>query len=496
MLVSGALLIAVLPSAPPAGASADVPERVAGSDRLERLSAPRPCSNGLVALTFDDGPSPSVTPDLLSLLKRRKVPATFFVVGQRVAAAPALVRRETREGHSVGNHTYAHETLTALSDAGVRSTLSRTQRAIRATGAPRARLMRPPYGAINDRVRSVAGTLGLRTVLWDVDTRDWQSGSAATIASRTLSAIRPHRRNIVLMHDGVARSRTTLQAVPTVITKARARGYCFGRLGADGNPKPPVPRVRVADASVREADPGTTTRLRFTLRLDRPTSRRVSVRVRTADGTARHALDYYTVDRRVEFPVGVVSRTISVRVRGDRIDEPAERLKLRLDRRKGVTFGRRVATGTIRDDDPTPRLTLTGATVAEPAEGSVAAEVTLHLDRPRSRGIRVRVVTEAGTADESDYAPLDSSIVIPAGARSFTVSVDVLADTLDEGDESFRVVATSAGAVVRGLPATVVITPPATAARPRRPAPDPRSPMAPRLGASYRTAARLGHHGA
>lgn len=434
MLLTGVLLASVPPGTHLASASADVPVRAVGADRLDRLSPPRPCSAGLVALTFDDGPGPSVTPDLLSLLKRRKVPATFFVVGQRVAVAPALVRREAREGHTIANHTYAHESLTSLSDAGVRSTLSRTQRAMRAAGVPRARLMRPPYGSINDRVRSVAGDLGLRPVLWDVDTRDWQSGSAATIASRALGALRPHRRNIVLMHDGVARSSITLRAVPTVITKARARGYCFGRLGADGNPKPPVPRVRVVDASAREGDPGTTTRLLFTVRLDRPTSRRVSVRVR-----------------------------------GDRIDEPAERLNLRLDRGQGLTFGRRLATGTIRDDDPTPRLTLTGATVVEPPDGSVPAQVTLHLDRPRSRGIRVRLVTEPGTADEFDYSPLDSSIVIPAGSRSFALTVDVLADAVDEGEESFQVVATTSGAVVRGEPALVVIAPPPTGpAAPRR----------------------------
>jgi peptidoglycan/xylan/chitin deacetylase (PgdA/CDA1 family) len=426
-----------------------------------------------VALTFDDGPNPAVTPALLTLLKRRQVPATFFVVGQRVAAAPALVRRAARDGHAIGNHTYQHETLTSLSDAGVRSTLGRTQRAVRAAGAPRARLMRPPYGAVNGRVRSVAAEMGLRTVLWDVDTRDWQSGSSAVIAERVLSAIGPHRRNIVLLHDGVARSGLTLGAVPSVITRARARGYCFARLGPDGNPAPPVPRTRIRDAAGREGGSGTSGRLRFTIRMDRPTSRAVSVRVRTADGSATRGLDYRGVDRRVDFPTGTVSRTISVRIRDDRTDEPAERLQVRLDRPRGMTLGRRTATGTIRDDDPTPRLTLEGDTVAEPLDGVVGAQVTLRLDRPRSRGIRVHLVTEPDTADELDYVPLDTSVVIPAGSRSVTLTVDVVADTLDEGLESFQVSAATSGAVVQGPPAAVVITPPTLPARPRSHAPDP-----------------------
>jgi peptidoglycan-N-acetylglucosamine deacetylase len=423
-------------------------------------SSVRPCSSGLVALTFDDGPSSSVTPSLLTLLSKRRVPATFFVVGGRVAAAPALVRRAARDGHVIGNHTYGHENLTRLSDAGIRSTLGRTTSAIRNAGVRPSRLMRPPYGAINSRVRSVVAGLGLTPVLWDVDTRDWQSGSSADIAARVLGAIHPHTSNIVLMHDGVARSPITLQAVPTIITKARARGYCFATLGPNGRPAPPVPVVRVGDSSVREGDPGSATRMRFALRLDRPTTRRVSVRVRTVAGSARAGSDYVSVDRRVFFPVGTVNRTVVVRVRGDRMDEPAERFRLRLRQARGLKLGRAVATGLIRDNDPTPRLRLEGSTVTEPTNGSVSTTVTLRLDRPRSTPIKVHLVTQPGTADETDYTPLDTTVSLPAGTRTRIVPVEVLADEIDEPEEAFTVVATAKGAVVVGNPATIVVLPP------------------------------------
>ncbi|MEZ5097211.1 MAG: polysaccharide deacetylase family protein [Nocardioides sp.] len=322
-----------------------------------------------MALTFDDGPSSALTPSFLTSLAKRGVPATFFVVGQRVAASPALVRRAARAGHVVGNHSYAHENLLFLTDAGIRSTLRRTATAIRSAGVTPSALMRPPYGAVDDRVRRVAGELGLTSVLWDVDPRDWEFGDAATIARRVLGALHPHGSNVVLLHDGVARSSITLQALPAIVREARARGYCFARLGPGGRPTPPVPAVSVPDTVVREGDPGSPTTLRFTLRLDRPTSRRVSVRVRTASVSAVTGDDFTRVVRRVRFPVGVVRRSVAVSVRGDRIDEARERMRLRLDRGRRLTIADARATGTIRDNDPRPNLDIRDASVVEPLEG-------------------------------------------------------------------------------------------------------------------------------
>jgi peptidoglycan-N-acetylglucosamine deacetylase len=117
------------------------------------------CPRGVVALTFDDGPGP-YTPALLDVLAAREAPATFFVMGRRVAAAPAVVRRQCAEGHVVGNHTYNHEQLTRVSDPGIRSTVDATANAIASAGARQAPLVRPPGGATSTRVRQVLHAMG------------------------------------------------------------------------------------------------------------------------------------------------------------------------------------------------------------------------------------------------------------------------------------------------------------------------------------------------
>ncbi len=426
------------------------------------LSAPRPCSAGLVALTFDDGPSSAVTAPLLSALASQKVPATFFIVGQRVPGSQELLRRMVRQGHVVANHTYAHEDLTRLSDASIRSTLRRTAGAIRSAGVTPSRLVRPPYGAVTDRVRAVVSGMGLTTVLWDVDSRDWESGTSAQIAARVLGALRPQQSNVVLLHDGVARSGYTLHAVPAIIRGARARGFCFATLGPSGRPIPPVPQVRVSNAAVREKDPGSPVALRFTLMLDRPTSRRVSVGVNTVAGSARVGKDYRAVHRRVVFAAGSVRRTVRVQVRGDRIDEQLERFRLRLGAARGLRIKDAAGTGLIRDDDPRPRLRISDGSIEEPATGSTTITLVVSLDRPRSRPVNARVVTVAGTADESDFVPVDVVVSFPAGRVRAEVPIEILSDILDEPVEAFEVQLRSAtGATVLRGTGTVTITAPA-----------------------------------
>jgi peptidoglycan/xylan/chitin deacetylase (PgdA/CDA1 family) len=425
-------------------------------------SAARPCSNGLVALTFDDGPSTSVTRRLIGVLTKHHVPATFFVVGQRVATSPGLARLASRRGFVVANHTYGHELLTGLSSDGIRSTLSRTASALRHAGVRPSKLMRPPYGAIDSRVRTVVAGAGLTPVLWDIDSRDWQSGTSGQISARVLGALRARQSNIVLLHDGVQRSPTTLRAVPSIIRGAKARGYCFADLGPSGRPTPPVPRMRVSNAVVTEADRGMVS-LRFAIRLDRPTSRTVSVRVRTVEATAREGNDYRPVDRRVQLSSGTVLRRLTVRVRGDRVDETRERLRLVLGTARGVTITDGFGRGTIRDDDPPPRVRLLDATVTEPTAGSTDTLVRVTLDRPSSRRVVLELATASVDADESDYVPFQVTVTLTPGQRWVDVPVEVLADGIVEPEETFqvRLLSASSATVVRSS-ATVTIAPPAT----------------------------------
>jgi peptidoglycan/xylan/chitin deacetylase (PgdA/CDA1 family) len=194
---------------------------------------------GLVALTFDDGPAPGVTERLVRVLRRLGVRATFFMVGRRVAAAPATARAVADAGFAVGNHTWAHTDLATQSAAAQRRALLETGRALHRAGVPPTRLMRPPYGSLDAGARQVIRSLGLVPVLWTIDSRDWQSGDPGQIAHRILSALRPGPDNVVLQHDGVERSPVSVRAVPTVVRVARRRGYCFVGLDRSGRPSWP-----------------------------------------------------------------------------------------------------------------------------------------------------------------------------------------------------------------------------------------------------------------
>jgi peptidoglycan/xylan/chitin deacetylase (PgdA/CDA1 family) len=197
------------------------------------------CAAGLVALTFDDGPAPGLTRELVRILTDHHVPATFFMIGSKVTTSPGLARMVAHAGFTIGNHTWSHPELTRLSDRAIRREVLRTARELRHDGVPASTLMRPPYGAIDARVRADIRDLGLVPVLWNVDSNDWRGGSARQIADSILGQLVRHRDNIVLQHDGVRNSPASVAAVPRVIREARRRGYCFGRLGPHGHVLPP-----------------------------------------------------------------------------------------------------------------------------------------------------------------------------------------------------------------------------------------------------------------
>jgi peptidoglycan/xylan/chitin deacetylase (PgdA/CDA1 family) len=171
-----------------------------------------------IALTFDDGPGP-YTAQLLDTLEQANIPATFFVVGERAAEYPQLVRRAAAEGHEIGNHTWDHKDLSKLDEAGIRAEIERSADAIAAAGAPRPALLRPPYGAVNDQVRSLAGG---PLIMWRVDPEDWKYRDAAKVADAIVGAAKTGR--IVLSHDI---QKTTVEAMPDVIARLRAQGYVF-----------------------------------------------------------------------------------------------------------------------------------------------------------------------------------------------------------------------------------------------------------------------------
>ncbi|MFF0308040.1 polysaccharide deacetylase family protein [Streptosporangium sp. NPDC004379] len=174
-----------------------------------------------VALTYDDGPGHH-TAKLLDILARYHARATFFLVGKMVLAnADGALRRMVRDGHELGNHTWSHPQLTAMSEGAVRAELTRTQKVIERRTGVRATLMRPPYGATDKRVAAVARHMGLAQVLWSVDTLDWRDRVTPVVARRA-TAIKPG--SIVLMHDI---HRTTVEAAPRILKELTRRGFAF-----------------------------------------------------------------------------------------------------------------------------------------------------------------------------------------------------------------------------------------------------------------------------
>lgn len=178
-----------------------------------------------IALTFDDGPNPYYTSQVLALLRRYGVKATFFLIGSLVAAYPNLVQQEYQQGDVVGNHTWTHPELIKLSSPAVRYQLQSTSNELQAVTGVSSTIFRPPYGEFNRSIQSTAASLGLSTILWNVDPKDWSLPGTNVIISRVLHFA--HNGSIILMHDGGGNRLQTVAALPTIITLLKQQGFQF-----------------------------------------------------------------------------------------------------------------------------------------------------------------------------------------------------------------------------------------------------------------------------
>ncbi|MFI9804498.1 polysaccharide deacetylase family protein [Streptomyces sp. NPDC052301] len=175
-----------------------------------------------IALTFDAGPSEN-SARLLDILKEKKVPATFFLLGKRhIEKYPELVRRMAAEGHEVASHTWDHKILTQISDAQIREELKRPDDAIERLIGHRPTLMRPPQGRTDSNVHRIAKEEGLAEVLWSVTAKDYTTNDSALITERVLD--QASRDGIILLHDIYP---GTVPAVPGIIDALKQRGYVF-----------------------------------------------------------------------------------------------------------------------------------------------------------------------------------------------------------------------------------------------------------------------------
>lgn len=178
----------------------------------------------LVALTFDDGPGP-LTPRVVATLGRLGVPATFYVQGGLVDLHPDILRATVAAGHEIGAHGWSHRDLRTTRGADFRHEVFDTRARIQAVTGTAPATMRPPYGAIDDRVLADAAPAGMVQVLWDVDTNDWQGGTARRIADHVIA--NATAGSIVLMHDGGERRVPTIKALPRIVRALRAKGIEF-----------------------------------------------------------------------------------------------------------------------------------------------------------------------------------------------------------------------------------------------------------------------------
>ena len=199
-----------------------------------------------IALTFDDGPHPKYTAQILELLAHYNIRATFFVVGQNLEFFPTAAKQLIASGNEIGNHTYTHPHMSNLDASGLQKEINKTNALLEKMGAKPAALFRPPEGKRSSPHLTVISDMQYKTVLWSVDTRDWAHTPSDTIVENVLTHVRGG--DIILFHDFVSKPNTTITALKQLIPELLQRGYRFvtvseliGQASPAGDPSPSSP---------------------------------------------------------------------------------------------------------------------------------------------------------------------------------------------------------------------------------------------------------------
>lgn len=179
----------------------------------------------MIALTFDDGPHPKYTMEILEILEEYDIPATFFFVGENVSYYQDTAREVARRGHEIGNHTYSHPCVNKQSQAAFRDELTRCEDIIQRVVGVHPKLFRPPQGSWNTRVYEIARERDYSVILWDLDTLDWAHTPSENISNYILENVKSG--NIILMHDYHSGGCTTTDALRMFIPNLIEQGYRF-----------------------------------------------------------------------------------------------------------------------------------------------------------------------------------------------------------------------------------------------------------------------------
>ncbi|MDF2962521.1 MAG: chitooligosaccharide deacetylase [Paenibacillus sp.] len=187
-----------------------------------------PTDEKVIALTFDDGPDPEDTPQILELLKQYDAKATFFIIGEKAEAYPGLVSREAAEGHELANHTYHHIYFNrSVPENKISEEISLAEESIYKLSGQKPHLFRPPGGYYNEALVRAARKAGYMVVMWSwhLNTRDWDTPGVAKITNTVLNNAK--NGDIVLFHDYVEGKTETVEALKQILPELKSRGYRF-----------------------------------------------------------------------------------------------------------------------------------------------------------------------------------------------------------------------------------------------------------------------------
>ena len=186
----------------------------------------------IVALTFDDGPSPEWTPKILDELKEAQIKATFFMLGDHVQRYPEIARRVVAEGHEIGNHTYDHHVLLYYKKDELEKEIKEAEKTINNVTGRTTRYFRPPKAWLSSREKRKIEEMGYKIVLWSLNSKDWVTFHDKQITAYILKRIQPG--DIILFHDsgGVftaegGNRKQTVKAISRLAKKLKEKGYRF-----------------------------------------------------------------------------------------------------------------------------------------------------------------------------------------------------------------------------------------------------------------------------
>lgn len=181
----------------------------------------------VIALTFDDGPDPHYTKQILELLDKHKAKGTFFVMGHKAEKNPSLIRNMQQKGHEIANHTYRHPQLRTISLANLKKEIKDTDDIIHSITGTYPALFRPPGGVYDDKVVDAAKSEKHLVVMWSwtQDTKDWTNPGVKKIVHKVCTSAKPG--NIVLFHDSGGNREQTVKALEIILDQLAKEGYRF-----------------------------------------------------------------------------------------------------------------------------------------------------------------------------------------------------------------------------------------------------------------------------